>query len=69
MRPNRDNDWWDCLVGCCVGASLGGLQWSASVGGLPSAEGEPAAGRDRPAAGKKKRPGLAERYRQKTGRG
>ncbi|WP_029630451.1 terminase gpA endonuclease subunit [Zavarzinella formosa] len=68
LRPNRDNDWWDCLVGCCVGASLGGLQWSASVGGLPSPEGE-ATIRARPAAAKKKRPGLAERYRQKTGRG
>lgn len=30
-RPNRDNHLWDCLVGCCVAASVLGLQWSAGV--------------------------------------
>lgn len=24
-RPGRDNHWWDCLVGCAVGASLAGM--------------------------------------------
>lgn len=24
-RANRDNHWWDCLVGCAVGASLAGI--------------------------------------------
>jgi hypothetical protein len=23
--PGRDNDWWDCYVGCCVGASIVGV--------------------------------------------
>lgn len=23
-EPGRDNDWWDCLVGCAVGASIQG---------------------------------------------
>jgi hypothetical protein len=30
LKPNRDNDWFDCLVGCCVGASYEGLKWSAA---------------------------------------
>lgn len=25
-RPGRDNHWWDCLVGCAVGASISGLE-------------------------------------------
>lgn len=25
-RPGRDNHWWDCLVGCAVGASVVGLE-------------------------------------------
>ena len=29
-KPNRDNDWWDCLVGCGVAASVLGINWSAS---------------------------------------
>jgi len=36
-RPNRDNHWWDCLVGCAVAASVQGLTWSAqaAAGGTP----------------------------------
>jgi hypothetical protein len=29
--PNRDNDWFDCLVGCAVAASERGLRWSAGA--------------------------------------
>jgi hypothetical protein len=25
-RPGRDNHWWDCLVGCAVGASVAGVE-------------------------------------------
>lgn len=28
---NRDNHWWDCLVGAAVGASVSGLKWAADV--------------------------------------
>lgn len=31
--PGRDNDWWDCVVGCAVGASMLGAQLLA----IPSA--------------------------------
>jgi hypothetical protein len=32
VKPGRpDNDWLDCLVGCCVGASVLGLSWSSST--------------------------------------
>lgn len=32
IRPERpDNHWWDCLVGCAVGASLLGLVWSPNA--------------------------------------
>jgi len=31
IKPDRpDNDWWDCLVGCAVGASVLGLRWNSS---------------------------------------
>jgi hypothetical protein len=34
-RPGRpDNDWLDCLVGCCVAASVLGMSWSSS--GVPT---------------------------------
>lgn len=29
--PGRDNHVWDCLVGCCVGASTSGLSWSTAA--------------------------------------
>lgn len=25
LRPNRDNHWWDCVVGCTVAASVAGV--------------------------------------------
>jgi hypothetical protein len=31
QRPGRDNHLFDCLVGCAVGASVGGLLWSAGA--------------------------------------
>ena len=31
LKVNRDNDWWDCLVGNCVAASVAGLEWSAAI--------------------------------------
>lgn len=31
LRPGRDNHLWDCVVGCAVGASVLGLQWSAAA--------------------------------------
>lgn len=30
-RPNRDNHLWDCVVGCCVAASIAGVRWSAAT--------------------------------------
>lgn len=40
-RPNKpDNDWWDCLVGCAVAASVQGLEFSpAPASGDPSGAG------------------------------
>ncbi len=32
-KPNLDNHWWDCLVGCAVAASMQGLIWSADASG------------------------------------
>lgn len=29
LRPGRDNHWWDCLVGCCVAASIEGVRIEA----------------------------------------
>lgn len=26
LRPNRENHWWDCLVGCAVAASIEGVE-------------------------------------------
>lgn len=37
--PNRDNDWFDCLVGCAVAASVQGLTFNAT--GTPAAKAEP----------------------------
>lgn len=35
-RPNRDNDLFDCTVGCMVAASLAGLRWDpGAAAGLP----------------------------------
>lgn len=52
--PNRDNDWFDCLVGCAVAASVQGLVWSAgaAAGEIPA-----------PAAAKKRK--LSEHYAHK----
>ncbi len=42
--PNRDNDWWDCLIGCAVAASVAGVRWSAAAaGGSPEAPKAPRA--------------------------
>lgn len=30
-RANRDNHYWDCLVGATVAASVNGLQWTAAA--------------------------------------
>jgi len=54
--PNRDNDWWDCLVGCAVAASVAGVRWSAGA-----AAGEPA----KPTPGPKKRTKWSEKYKDK----
>ncbi len=35
-RPDCDNHWLDCLVGCAVAASLEGLSPLASIGGQPA---------------------------------
>lgn len=56
-KPNRDNDWFDCLVGCMVAASVAGVQWNSAT-----AAGEPAR-----AAGVQKRQKLSELYAQKHG--
>jgi hypothetical protein len=57
LRPNRENHWWDGLVGCAVAASVLGLTWSpaAAAGGpLPA-----------PPAPKKS---MSERQREAWGR-
>lgn len=42
LKPNRDNDWLDCLVGCAVVASVSGVQWSsATAAGEPHRPREP----------------------------
>lgn len=57
-RPDRrDNHWWDCLVGCAVGASVAGLQWDSGA-----AAGEPP--RQKP---EKRRIKLSELYAKKNG--
>lgn len=41
-RPNRDVHLWDCLVGCCVAASISGVQWSmAQAAGVPASAAVP----------------------------
>lgn len=36
LGPNRENHWWDCLVGAAVAASVAGLAWSpAAAAGRP----------------------------------
>lgn len=54
--PNRDNDWWDCLVGCAAAASVGGLRWSA---GAAAGEAPP------PKAPPRKRVKWSEKYAAK----
>jgi len=36
LRPNRDNHWWDCLVGCAVAASERGARGIGHDGNIPS---------------------------------
>jgi hypothetical protein len=31
QRPNRENHFWDCFVGCCVAASIDGLRWDVGA--------------------------------------
>ncbi len=38
LRPNMENEWWDCVVGCAVGASIEGLQWSPAAS-MPGSSG------------------------------
>lgn len=35
LKPNRDNHWWDCLVGCAVGGSLLGAAPAGIEGKRP----------------------------------
>ncbi len=35
LYPNRENHLFDCLIGCCVAASLEGISPLASIGGKP----------------------------------
>jgi Phage terminase large subunit (GpA). len=59
-RPERpDNDWWDCLVGCAVAASLQGVELKEVAAG-PS----PARRHTSAADYQKKR----EEFRARTGR-
>jgi hypothetical protein len=55
LRPGRDNDLFDCLVGCAVAAGVGGLVWSAGA----------AAGQDAPQGERKKRMKWSEMQRAK----
>lgn len=58
--PNRDNHWLDCLVGCCVAASIQGVKWSAaSAAGAPVNDAQPVAA--------KPKKSLAEKLREKRG--
>lgn len=31
VRPNRDNHLYDCVVGCCVAASVAGVRWDSGA--------------------------------------
>lgn len=46
-RPGRDNHWWDCLVGCAVGASSVGM---TMTGQAPPAKTKKYSARERQAA-------------------
>ena len=42
MRPDaHDNHWWDCLVGCAVGASMSGCVLAGTGPGLAKKESKP----------------------------
>jgi phage terminase large subunit GpA-like protein len=56
LLPGRDNDWFDCFVGCLAAASVQGVKWSAAV----AAGGEPPPPRSK----KPKRDLLAEFHAQ-----
>lgn len=56
-RPNRDNDWLDCVVGSAVAASVLGVRWDSAV----------AAGELPARAGVKKKVRLSELYARKHG--
>ncbi len=44
QHPHKpDNHWWDCLVGCAVGASERGLLWAADANAPKQPESKPAA--------------------------
>jgi len=38
LRPNRENHWWDCLVGSAVAASILGCKLAADVQQIPKAK-------------------------------
>ncbi len=55
-RLNRDNHWWDCVVGATVAASILGLRWDAGA-----AAGAP------PVTVVRKKVRLSDKFRQKHG--
>ncbi len=55
-RLNRDNHWWDCVVGATVAASVLGLRWDAGT-----AAGAP------PVTVTRKKVRLSDKFREKHG--
>ncbi len=41
LKPGRDNHWWDCIVGCAVGASMLGIHLLASQINKPATAAAP----------------------------